>query len=173
LLNKKIVYLKNINYFFLVVVVLSFFYIIISGEFFERLFPLISRLLILYLILLSISIVLYNQKALVVFEKYISVSYFFASLSLVFELAFIFTGYHIGQIIPTIVNKTYGVFLGSAGLSAEPAFFAVCLLPAGIYSFFNIFLKRNIKLKYVIVFSATLFTTSSLAIIGIFIAGVL
>ena len=112
--------------------------------------------------------VLCGRSTVVLFFTYLKVAKFFACLGILQQIIYFLT--HVDVFSFAGGAKDYGAFLGVAGLSVEPAFYACALLPAGAYytSMFAKELRTTMGGSAVII--AILLSTSSLGYIGLFIS---
>lgn len=106
----------------------------------------------------------------VVFYKYLKISYVFAIFGIFQEIIFILLKINISSFIGAN-SKDYGAFIGVAGLSVEPAFYACALLPAACYHLVRFISKWEVSWHFVIFVLAILLSTSSLGYMGLVICG--
>jgi len=105
------------------------------------------------------------------FHRYLEVALVFAVLGILQELMFFILGFDLIGILSG-GSKDYGSFLGVAGLSVEPAFYACALLPAGAYYVSEFTRNFRFNLSGAIVVCAIIFSTSALGYIGLLISAV-
>ena len=103
------------------------------------------------------------------FGRYVQVDTVFSLIAILQELTFIASGTDLLSALGPR-SKNYGSFLGVAGLSVEPAYFACALLPAAAYAVSTFIRSLRITPSGFIIVTATLLTTSSLGYIGLIIA---
>lgn len=103
------------------------------------------------------------------FSQYIIVANFFAWLGIIQQIVFFLVDINIFELL-TGGGKNYGTFLGVAVLSVEPAFYALCLLPAATYYLSRFIRCLKISFSGVIIILAILFSTSALGYLGLFIS---
>ncbi len=106
------------------------------------------------------------------FGAYLRVAQAFAVLGVLQQVVFVLL--HVDVLSPLASgSKHMGNYLGIAGLSVEPAFYACALLPAGAYHM-SIFVRRfSLTLGGGLILLAILFSTSSLGYLGLFVAALL
>ncbi|MDP9975036.1 hypothetical protein J2W39_006320 [Variovorax paradoxus] len=110
-----------------------------------------------------------GKSVTAVFEKYLQVATFFAWLGIAQQLFFVVARVDIFSLF-THGAKDYGAYLGVAGMSVEPAFYACALLPAAAYHTSGF--VRNFKISFggAATILALIFSTSSLGYLGLFAA---
>lgn len=169
-------YLKKITFHIFTIKILSSIFILsIVYMLMEQEYELgfILRFILLVHVFVTVSFIFTGETVSSVFHKYLNVCVFVSALSLLTTVIFFFTGINISEYLSGITYKEYGRLLGGAGLSAEPAFFATCLMPAALYSIIILFEKGTIRFKSLLILSAFLLTTSSLAFLSIFVVFVI
>ncbi|MBV4537365.1 hypothetical protein [Pseudomonas urmiensis] len=113
-----------------------------------------------------------GRSAKRLFQRYLDVAFIFSSIGVLQELLFLASG--VDFLLPVADGaKNYGTYLGVAGLSVEPAFFACALLPAGSYYVSNFTRTFKFELRAVVVIGAVLLSTSSLGYLGLFISALI
>lgn len=136
----------------------------------------ITRIVMLAFFILFFTTV-YNlcaKSAKLLFQRYLKVAYFFSGLGIFQEVVFIVLGVDfLSPILSASGAKHYGSYLGIAGLSVEPAFYACALLPAGAYHVSEFTRSYRVTLPAAAVVIAILLSTSSLGYIGLFISAVI
>lgn len=113
-----------------------------------------------------------NKSAVLLFKRYLRVAQFFALVGVVQELIFVAVGI---DVLSYLSNgaKNYGTYLGVAGLSVEPAFYACSLLPAGAYYVSKLLRGFSWSFGATLVIAAIFLSTSSLGYLGLFISAVI
>lgn len=106
------------------------------------------------------------------FEKYLQVAAFFSWLGIAQQLFFVAAQVDIFSPF-TEGAKDYGAYLGIAGLSVEPAFYACALVPAAAYHISGFVRHFKVSLSGAAVIVALIFSTSSLGYLGLFAAVVI
>ncbi|PJL10925.1 hypothetical protein B9Y66_17845 [Stenotrophomonas maltophilia] len=103
------------------------------------------------------------------FSVYLRVAYLFAILGVMQQLVFVATGVDILAFLSP-GSKKMGSYLGVAGLSVEPAFYACALLPAGAYHVSQFVQRLRMSFRGAITVLAIVLSTSALGYIGLFVA---
>lgn len=105
----------------------------------------------------------------VLFQRYLEVALAFSVIGILQEIVFMVLG--IDFLSPlTSGSKHYGSYLGVAGMSVEPAFYACSLLPAGAYYLSNFARTFKVGVPAIMVVGAILLSTSSLGYLGLFMS---
>ncbi len=105
------------------------------------------------------------------FSVYLRVAYLFAVLGVLQQVIFVATGVDIlASLSPG--SKKMGAYLGVAGLSVEPAFYACALLPAGAYHVSKFVQSLRLSFRGAVTVLAIVLSTSALGYIGLFVAAV-
>tara|TARA_R110001592_G_scaffold53617_6_gene164412 strand:+ start:1145 stop:2503 length:1359 start_codon:yes stop_codon:yes gene_type:complete len=112
---------------------------------------------------------LYKKSARRLFKNYLQVALFFAVLGVFQQLVFVFFGFDLLSLF-SAGAKHYESYLGIAGLSVEPAFYACALLPAGAYYVSEFTSNFKLSLSGSVIVTAVVFSTSSLGYIGLFLS---
>jgi hypothetical protein len=127
-------------------------------------------LMLVFCILFFTSI--YNlcwRSSKLLFDQYLKVASFFSIVGLLQELMFLGLGIDILGFVND-GSKDYGYYLGIAGLSVEPAFYACALMPAGAYHISRFTKNFQLSRSGAVTVGAILLSTSSLGYIGLFSA---
>lgn len=129
-------------------------------------------LLIFFIVFFTVIYNVSGRTVSLLFKSYLQVSVLFAGIGVVQELAFLVLKIDILSSL-TKGAKDYGDYLGVAGLSVEPAFYACSLLPAGAYYISTFIRTFRFGVSGLIVISALILSTSSLGYLGLLLAGAL
>ncbi|KKM62977.1 hypothetical protein LCGC14_1516190, partial [marine sediment metagenome] len=164
----KKIYIHNYTIKLLFCILLLSLFFMFLNQSFE--FGFILRFILLVHVFIIVSFIFTGETVSSIFDKYVNVCFFVSLLSLIFAIVFFVTGLNISEYFSGITYKEYGRILGVAGVSAEPAYFATCLMPAALYSLVFIFEKGKLNFKFIVILLCFLLTTSSLAFLSIFIA---
>lgn len=103
------------------------------------------------------------------FKEYLRVAFIFAIIGILQQVVFLIARSDILALVSD-GSKDYGTYLGIAGLSLEPAFYACSLLPAGAFYVSEFIKNFRFSLKAVAIISALLMSTSALGYIGLIVA---
>lgn len=166
---------KAYGVFFFLLVGVSCLGFLISGfnygVDFERFTAIVAKIVMLVFFVLFFTTVhnLCGISARLLFQRYLEVASVFAVLGILQEVVFVASGVNF---IAPLTNgaKDFGSYLGIAGLSVEPAFYACSLLPAGAYYVSNFTRTFKLGLLGGAVIGAILLSTSSLGYLGLFIS---
>ena len=166
---------KNIALIFLSITLASLLGTVITNGTHSILFSHVASeftkllLLLFFLIFYQAIYKLCNSSFQELFAQYLKVSTFFASVGIAQEAIYISTKIDILQAISP-GSKNYEHFLGVAGLSVEPAFFACALLPGAAYHVSRFVQSFKISKSGVAIIFAVAASTSSLGYLGLFLS---
>lgn len=147
---------------------------VVYGTDFSRFASIIlkSGMLAFFLLFFASIFNLCHKSVEVLFYRYLDVALVFASLGVLQEVVFFLLRYDIFSSIGGGA-KDFGSYLGVAGLSVEPAFYACSLLPAGAYVVARFFSTFKLSLSGIVIVLAIIFSTSSLGYLGLFISAMI
>jgi hypothetical protein len=144
------------------------------GSALDRLLPILLNVVLatLFLVYYYSAFLLAGGRVRSLFTEYLKVATFFATLGILQLCIFIFLRIDIFDFLARGA-KNYGTYLGIAGLSVEPAFYAIALLPAGAYHLSRLVWGIRPPLAGVVCIAAIVFSTSSLGYLGLAVAALL
>ncbi|MBA0167779.1 hypothetical protein [Pectobacterium sp. CFBP8739] len=144
------------------------------GDLLERFISSTAKVFLLFIFVIFYYLIYRtsNHSVVELFYRYFQVAVFFSWLGVLQELIFILSGMDIFGLIGGGA-KNHGAYLGIAGLSVEPAFYACALLPAAAYSISEFVRSFKITINSFVLILSVILSTSSLGYLGLFAAAAL
>ncbi|RJS45399.1 O-antigen ligase family protein [Nocardioides cavernaquae] len=137
----------------------------------DRMLPIVAKVaLACFFLAYYLSIyVLCGSSVNNLFREYLRVAAFFAALGILQQAIYVAGHVDIFGFLATGAKEN-GWYLGIAGLSVEPAFYACALLPAAAYYSAELVWNIAVSPGAVLTITAVIFSTSSLGYLGIALA---
>lgn len=176
--NRSFGVTKDFVFLFVILLLASLISVLLTyesyGMFIERVISASAKIMLLmfFVVYYYSAYRLAGKSVGALFEKYLQVATFFSWLGIAQQIFFVVAQVDIFSPF-TDGAKDYGAYLGVAGLSVEPAFYACALLPAAAYHISGFVRNFKVSLSGGATIIALILSTSSLGYLGLFAAVVI